>query len=248
MIDSDFGIPGRDPVPPHTPEHRRRILKEKGFEIGVVILLIIGGMSFLSWRSRHAELHANPAVSLAASAEVIEHAGLDLMGQGKAMGRRIVTLTQDLDVFLCGVELVGIEEDTPLETAIIWLAPAEGKWSPGESSLQAAVNRVAVLAQTLVPTSGEAFEKAVNTLTTIDNEGRVHDKGVAGTSDGWKLTYIAFRSFDDTATSPEPVLYLVLQRLSAASDTTLAEFNRTLYDAVDRGVAIKPALEAKTVH
>jgi hypothetical protein len=139
------------------------------------------------------------------------------------------------------VDLIGENEDTPLETAIIWLTPQPGAGEPSEHTLQAAVNGAGLVAQLLVRSSGLAFEKAAKTMERISDSPRPHNKGVGATDDGWKLTYITYASHDEGA-DPPPMLCLVLQRLSAGEDEALAAMNRTMYEALQAGRDIKTVL------
>ena len=54
-------------------------------------------------------------------------------------------------------------------------------------------------------------------MKPVTDTPRLHDKGVQQTSDGWKLTYVTYRSYDEQA-GPQPMLCYVLQRQSAAAD------------------------------
>jgi hypothetical protein len=232
-----------EPVPLPTPEHQKRITKQKWFEVILVVALIVGGAGYLGLRDFRQRHHVDPALGLAKSAAATERAGATAAGTSTLMGRQCLSLTQKLDTFDCHIDLVGEASDAPLETAIIWLTPLPGTSAPSAVALQKAVNTVGVFAQKLVGASTDALEKASNTMVSVSDTQRPHDKGVAGTSDGWKLTYVTYRTFDETA-APQPMLCLVLQRLSAASDPKLADFNRILYESIHRGDDVKAALLA----
>jgi hypothetical protein len=243
MPETRYGIPGVDPVPLPEPGHRRRITREKLFEVVSVILLIICGFGYLSYRNYRTHHHVEPATSLAESIRTIEATGAVADGQTTIHGLQFISFRQKLDPFACHIDLVGVASDAPLDAAVIWLTPNPGQWSPTEESLQIAVNSVGQIGQKLVTASSDAFEKAANTMTVVSDTARPHEKGVAGTSDGWKITYITYRSFDENS-EPQPVLFLILHRLSAASDDQHAELNRALYEAVEKGDDVKTALQA----
>ena len=243
MDESRYGIPRIDPVPLPTAEHQQKITRQKWFEIITVILLILAGTGFLAWRNNHTHTHLDANSTITESGEALESAGFEAEGTTSILNRQFATFHEKLDIFDCRIDLVGTGPDAPMETAIVWLTPIAGTWSPTAESLQAAVNRVGELGQTLVQTSGEALVTATSTLSSIRDVKRPHERGVAATSDGWKVTYVTYQGFDENA-SPEPVLVLILQKLSAGSDSELADFNRTLYQAVDDGMDIKTALKA----
>lgn len=238
-----YGIPGIDPVPRPEPEHQRRITRQKWFEIVIVVMLIAGGTSFLAWRNNHSHTHHDPATSMAESVHHIEAAGPARISDARILERRFISLQQPIDAFVCNVDLVASDEQAPLETAIVWLTPTADQWPPTSEALQYAVNRVGQLAQGVVSSTGEALLKASKTMSTIRDAPRPYDKGVAATSDGWKLTYITYHSFDENA-APQPALVLVLHRLAAASDPALADLNRELYKAIEAGHDVKTALRA----
>ena len=104
-----------------------------------------------------------------------------------------------------------------------------------------AVNAVADLGTRLVLHSDEAIQKALDTSVFERDADRPHDKGVAATQDGWKITYVVFKEFDESEEAL-PALTLVLQSLEAASDPKLADLNRALYRAVEAGEDARLAL------
>lgn len=243
MDESDFRVPPPGPVPLPTPDHQRRITRGKIFEIGVVVLLVITGVGYLAWREHAAHSRVDPARTLAESASVVQDEGGKASGTSTLFGRQVLSFSQTRDIFDYHVELMGKGPESPVETAIIWLSPAPGKWSPGKTSLQDAVNAVGELGQRLVHTSADALDKAVKTMEFVGGVKRPHDKGVAATSDGWKITYVTYRNFDEEK-DPQPVLYLILQRMSAGEDESLAVFNRTLYESVNEGIDLWTALRS----
>ncbi|MFA6239303.1 MAG: hypothetical protein WC655_00150 [Candidatus Hydrogenedentales bacterium] len=244
MTETRHGIPYPDPMPSPTPEHQRRISKQKWFEVATVLLLIAAGFGFLGWRDYRAHHRTEPAKSLEEASKAIESAGCAPAGTAKIFNRHFLSYRQQLEDFECHVNLVGVEPGLPLETAVIWLTPKAGQAPASEESLQKAVNSVGVLGQTLVASSSQALEAASKTMEFLSDAKRPHDKGVAGTTDGWKLTYVTYREYDADG-APEPVLCMVLQSLSAASESTLADFNRTMYEAIHQGVDVETALRAE---
>lgn len=229
------------PVPSPAPDHQKRISREKWFEVGVVVLCILAGVGYLMWRNSQGR-GADSSKSLTASIAAIQQAGGRATGDMVLLDRHFHTFRQEMTVFDCHIALVGTGGGAPLETAVIWLTPAPARWTPSPKIMQDAVNSVAALGQTLLYTTSEGLEKAAKTMVYVSDTRRPHDKGVAGTSDGWKITYVTYRSTNEGG-PPQPALYLVLQRLSAGSNPDLAELNRTLYEAVDKGQDILAALQ-----
>lgn len=233
-------IPG---IPRPTPEHQRKITRGKWFEILTVVVLIVLGTAFLYVRGQWAASQPEPAETVAASIAAVQADGAKPVGDAVFFNRHVWSYGKLLTGFVAHIDLVGAREETPLETAIIWLTPQPGTGDPSAQVLQAAVNAAGEIAYGLVHSSALAFEKAAKTMEFISDSPRPHDKGVGASDDGWKLTYITYRNHDDTA-APQPMLCLVLQRLSAGGDPALADMNRVLYDALQSGGDIKTALRA----
>lgn len=231
-------IPG---IPRPTPEHQRKITRGKWFEILTVVVLIVLGTVFLYVRGQWAAARPDPAASVAASIAAVQRGGAKAVGDTTLFNRHFWSFGKVLTGFAVHIDLVGEREDAPLETAIIWLTPQPGAGNPSAQVLQGAVNSAGEVAYSLVQSSALAFEKAAKTMEFISDSPRPHDKGVGASDDGWKLTYITYRNHDDTA-APQPMLCLVLQRLSAGGDESLAAFNRLLYEALQTGRNINTVL------
>lgn len=243
MTEEGVPTPYPGPLPLPTPEHQHRITRQKWFEIVTVVVLIAAGLGFLWWRDYRSHHRVDPALTMSESGRAIEDQGCGPSGKASIQGRQFWSFARRLDGFECHVDLIGVGADQPLETAVIWLTPLAGQESPSEESLQRVVNTVGHLGQTLVASSTQALETASKTMEWIGDAPRPHEKGVAGTKDGWKLTYVTYREHDDSEES-QPMLCLVLQRLTAASEPGLSELNRGLHQAVHEGVDIKTALQA----
>ncbi len=240
MSETQYGIPYPGPMPSPTPEHQRRIFKEKAFEIVTVVVLIIAGFSFLAWRNYQSN-QAAAALTINDVAAVIQDASLIPSGTTTLHARTFHGFTKPMGNFTCNVDLIGVGGDDPLETCILWLTPQAGEWPPAPEALQDVVNNVRQLAISILPASAQALEAAVTTSEFLSDAPRPHDKGVAATNNAWRLTYVTYRSFDETA-EPQPVLVLVLQRLSAGENPELGTMNRILFDAIQKGNDIKTAL------
>ena len=92
-----------------------------------------------------------------------------------------------------------------------------------------------------MPTSGQALEKAVSTVVPVHNDSAKFLKGVAQTATGWKVTYVAYRSYDETGTDV-PLVRVILQPLDAASDENWSGLNERIFEATNRGDTILPAI------
>lgn len=239
MPDTNYGIPYPGPMPVPTPEHQRKITREKWFEIITVISLIVAGASFLAWRN-YASTPPDPSRSLADSLQAIATAGYLPATNETFFGQQFRGFSKDIEGFTCQADLVAPAEAAPTDAVLISLVPAAGA-TPSPEALQFAVNAVASLAQTLVPSSGEALITASKTMEEALEVPRPFEKGVGATKDGWKLTYITYRSYDETGVPP-PMLHLVLHRLTAASDVAQADLNRRLYEALNQGRFVRDAL------
>ncbi|NUM52363.1 MAG: hypothetical protein HUU46_01845 [Candidatus Hydrogenedentes bacterium] len=247
MNEQDFRVSPPGPVPLPTPEHQRKITRNKWFEVITVCTMIIAGFGYLAWRNSGRLTSVDPARTLGDAVKAVEATveprGGSKFGQGGGLfGRRMVSFSYPMDLFECRVDLIGKDENSPLETAIIRLAPRGGEWDPSDAALLDAVNSVGELGQKLVRSTGEAMDKAANTMELVGDSARPHDKGVAATNDGWKVTYVTYRSFDEKADPPQPVLYYVIQRMSAGEDESIGELNRTLYEAIRQGADAKAAI------
>jgi hypothetical protein len=231
------------PPPEPDPDHNRRILKEKRFEILTVVGFIVLGTGFLMWRGVTPQIITDAPETFGESIETVQSVGLARGESVSLFGRNVVSFGQHMEGFDCSVDLFGVSDDRPLETALVWLTPVAAEWPPSEAEYQDAVNAVANIAVRLLPSSDDAIERAIETSVFERDADRPHDKGVAGTQDGWKVTYVVFREFDETS-DPKPALVLVLQSLDAGSDPNLEALNRELYRAVGAGEAVKPALKS----
>jgi len=245
MGEQDFRVSMEGPVPLPAPEHQRKITRNKWFEIVTVVLMIVIGAGYLSYRNSGGLRPADAVRTLDDAVKTVEETGASKHGQGEGVfGRRIVSFSQAVGIFERRVDLVGTDFGAPLETAIVSLVPLQGEWKPSDTALLDAVNGVGELGHQLVPSSAEALDKAVTTSESITDTPRPHDKGVAATDDGWKVTYVTYRNFDEEADPPQTVLYYVIQRMSAGEDPALGAFNRALYEAILEGDDAKGAVLA----
>lgn len=236
------GIPFPPEIPSPTPEHQRKITGQKRFEVALVVLLVVAGTAFLMWRNAHTATSTDPANSLEASANAMVGAGCKPSDRRILFHRPWLTFTRELNGLTCHINLGAKTDESPLETAVIWLTTAPGQSPLDGQALQNVVDSVVLLARNLVQSAPSAVDTAVKTSELITAGARSYDKGVGSTRDGWKVTYVTFRSFDETSPQRQPVLFLVLQRLSAASDEELAAFNQALHEAVVRGDDLEVAL------
>lgn len=242
MSDTNYGIPYPGAMPEPTPEHQQKITRQKWFEIATVIGLIVLGAGILAWRQAE-NRRPEPSTTLPDAAKAVEAAGYAAKAGGTAFGQQFLSFEKPLDDFRCTVDLAGASAAAPMDLCIVTLLPLPGKAVPAAEALQKAVNDVGILGQKLVRSSAEAFDRAAKAMKPVTDTPRLHDKGVQQTSDGWKLTYVTYRSYDEHAEA-QPMLCYVLQRQSTASDPALEGMNQALYAAVKAGSAPRAALEA----
>lgn len=246
MSEQDFRVPPIGPVPLPTPEHQRKIARNKWFEVVTVMLMIVVGFGYLAWRNSGRAASFNAAQTLEASISAVKADGATQLNSTTIGDRTMMSLSKKLVGFDCNVQLLAKSPDAPLETAIIWLAPPAGTFDPSEGTMLEAVNGVGELGYLLVPSSAEAMEKAVKTSEQIKDSPRPHQRGVAATNDGWKVTYVTYQNYDETANPPQAVLYYVIQRLSVGEDKSLGPFNRTLHEAIQQGTDAIQAIQLLT--
>ena len=248
MDEKDFRVPPAPTfgLPLPTPEHQRKITRNKWFEVVTVMLMIVIGFGYLAWRNSGRAASFNAAQTLEASISAMKEDGATQLSSTTIGNRTMASLSKKLAGFDCNVELLGKYPNAPLETAIIWLAPPAGTFSPSDSLMLEVVNGVGELGHKLVPSTAEAMEKAVKTSELIKDSPRPHQRGVAATNDGWKVTYVTYGNYDETASPPQAVLYYVIQRLSAGEDETLGPFNRALHEAILQGADAKQAIQLAT--
>ncbi len=228
------GLSGDKPLP--APEHQRRITKSKFFEISAVALMIVVGLTFVSVRNRAPD--DDVLASVVSLSNVAGANNYEFTGESSAFGRKFLGYQKEAGIFQTTLQLIANEESDALEAILIVVASPVGKAFPpdqvAESAIQASLDDITVLSGELHPTFVQAMETASKTMTA-GKDGVAHTKGVSQTSDGWKLTYIVYRGYEESG-SDIPLLLLLFQRLSAASDPELAEFNGIVFDAISRGI------------
>ncbi|MCC6153742.1 MAG: hypothetical protein IT367_08295 [Candidatus Hydrogenedentes bacterium] len=245
MDEKDFRVPTSPTfgLPLPTPEHQRKITRNKWFEVITVILMIVIGFGYLAWRNSGTVPPANASNTLQAAITAVKADGATQLTSTTIGDRTMVSLSKKLAGFDCNVEVLGKSPNEPLETAIIWLAPPPGAFSPSDSSMLEVVNGVGELGHKLVPSTADAMEKAVKTSELIKDAPRPHQRGVAATNDGWKVTYVTYQNYDETANPTQAVLYYVIQRLSAGEDESLGPINRALHKAILEGTNAVQAIQ-----
>ncbi len=250
MDEKDFRVPAAPsfglPLPQPTPEHQRKITRNKWFEVIMVMLMIVVGFGYLAWRNSGTVPPENASNTLQAAITAVKADGATQLTSTTIGDRTMASLSKKLAGFNCNVELLAKSPNEPLETAIIWLAPPAGTFNPSENTMLEVVNGVGELGHKLVPSTAEAMEKAVKTSEHIKDSPRPHQRGVAATNDGWKVTYVTYQNYDEAASPPQAVLYYVIQRLTAGEDESLGPFNRALHEAILEGADAKQAIQIVT--
>jgi len=226
-----------EPPPQPEPEHQRRINRGHWFERIAIAVVVFAGIAYLMWSGNEPQVETAAPETVDEATSLILAANYERASSGEVEGQSYLVLRRDLESFTTRIALLGKEPAEPLDTALIWLTLNSGD-DPAPGVFQDVVNTVAGLAQTLVPTSNEALETAISTITLETDTLRPHEKGVAQTKDGWKITYVTYREADVN----DVALVLVLQRLSVASDPAFALFHRHLFTAIKQGANLEDAL------
>lgn len=231
---STRGMSSEKPVP--DPEHQQRIKKSKGFEIAAVVVMILVGLTFVSIRGGTST--DDTSASLISVSNVIGAHDYEFSGESTLRGRKFLGYRKREGVFQKSIHLIANDESDALEAVLIVVAHPGGRPFPpdevAEAAIQESLGEVVRLSGEMIPSFFQALENAAMTMT----EGRVgvsHRKGVSQTGDGWKVTYVIYREYEETG-EDIPLLLFFYQRLSAASDPELAEFNGIVFEAINEGL------------
>jgi len=226
------------------PEHLDRLRKQKIFEIGIVVTLIVVGVVYLSTFAKQPIGESARSTDVAEYDSVIESRGYAHVSDISAGGKAIRSFRLRLDTIEHEVFLVAPTDSESVEAFILSASvPAGDEFPKGDAAndlVQKSFNLLGRLAESLLPTTKTALEKAI--ATTTPGKGKAaHEKGVAQTTDGWKVTYIMYRSYEDDG-SKIPLLLFIFQQLDAASNIENETFNRYLYAGVNDGKTIQAVM------
>ena len=237
-------MPSEKPAP--DPKHQRRIDKQKGFEIAAVIVTIIVGLGYFALSNRAPAGQGDGSDTVANLLHIITSNGYASEGESLILGKKFHSYRRQDGVLQNTIDLIEDVETESVEAILIVVGHPGGETFPpdkvAEAATQDALDTMVQFGEALVPSSTPALRKAAATMSPA-KRGLMHNKGVAQTSDGWKVTYIAYREYEEDGEAV-PLLLFLYQRLSAASSPGLAGFNRVLYDAINAGEDPKSRLLA----
>ncbi len=235
-------MPSDKPAP--DPEHQHRINRQKGFEIGTVIILIAVGVGYFAISNRASQGRADGPITMSSVSNVVFAHDFEPTGESSILDRRFLSFSREEPILRTSLDIISGEDDEEVEALLIVVSHPGGKPFPSddiaERAIQEGLDEMSDLGQGLIPSSHTALQKAVITMSA-GKEGLLHNKGVAQTSDGWKITYITYREYEETG-EDIPLLLFPYQRLSAASDPERSEFNRVLYESINAGTDAKAGL------
>ena len=237
-------MPSEKPAP--DPEHQHRINRQKGFEIGTVIILIVVGVGYFAIRNRVPQGRVDGPVTMSSVSNIVFAHDFEPTGESSILSHRFRSYSREEPILRTSLDIISEEDDEAVEALLIVVSHPGGKPFPSddvaERAIQEGFDEMSDLGERLIPSSRSALQKAVITMTS-GKEGLLHNKGVAQTSDGWKITYITYREYEETG-EDIPLLLFLYQRLSAASDPERGEFNRVLYESINAGTDAKSGLRA----
>ncbi len=242
---TDEGIPPEALEPPPKvemePEHRRTVIREKAFEIVVAVTLIVSFVGFMMWQNAYPGTDGPTPATLGEAVDAIQSAGFDAAGQEELFDLQFVSSVRSIDSFDLHLDLAATDVTMPINTALVWLTPKPGDWPPSDTAFRGAVDAISDIAVWLAPGAGDGLDTAVRTMTNEVVTPRPHRKGVAGTADGWKITYITY-SIADPDNPSLPALVLAMQPLSVASNPAYEKLGLAIHTALREGADVKAAL------
>ncbi|PCJ65717.1 MAG: hypothetical protein COA73_02130 [Candidatus Hydrogenedentota bacterium] len=230
--------------PEPDPEHQGRINKQKLFESGTVIVLIILGLGYFSISNRDPKLTSGTIATVPMVADALLGHGYESVEVADIFSRNFQTFKTKTSVLHYEVDVISSSKSDEVQALIMAVTlPADTPFPPddvAEKSIQQSFDAMVDLGDALLPGARGALEKAAATVTT-GNGRRLHIKGVAQTSGGWKVTYIAYREYESDG-DVIPLLLFIYQRLSDASTPEAEAFSQVLHKAVNNGTDIKTTL------
>lgn len=238
------GMPSEKPVP--DPEHQHRIKRQKIFEIGAVMVMIVVGVGYFAISNRASQSRTVGPITMSSFSNIVFANDFEATGDTSILGHRFRSYSREEPILWTSLDIISAEDDEAVEALLIVVSHPGGTPFPtdevAERAIQEGLDEMADLCEHLIPSSNLALQKAVITMSA-GKEGVLHNKGVAQTSDGWKVTYITYREYEETG-EDIPLLLFLYQRLSAASDPELGDFNRVLYESINSGTDAKAGLRA----
>lgn len=230
-------------------DQQQTINRQKYFEIATVIILIIVGFGYLAISTGRSPDAGDGTTTITNHTAILLSDGYDQAESTRAMGQRFHSFRLRGDTLLTSVDLVSADDGERTQLIIFSVGLPSEKAMPSDDEaatmVQEAFDAVAELGERLVRQSTQGLSKAVNTTVAVTNDDTRFHKGVAQTSSGWKITYVAYREVDEEGDTI-PLLLFIYQRLDAASDPALEPFNHVLFSAANDGKNIRQAMMSES--
>jgi hypothetical protein len=227
------------------PDHLERLRKQKIFEIGIVVTLIIVGVVYLSAFSKRPSGPNARSTSIDEFSTVIDSRGYELVSESNSEEKQFHSYQRSFGILQHDLHVIAPTQSDQVEAFTISASVPAGEQYPqaqqADDATQKSFNSIVNLAESLLPTSTDALKKAAATVTEGKGSTR-HEKGVAQTTDGWKVTYIMYRKAEDDG-SEIPLLLFLFQRLDAASNPDNESFNRVLFNGIGNGKPIQSIID-----
>lgn len=227
------------------PDHQQSINRQKYFEIATVITLIIVGFGYLAISIGRRPDAGDGTATISNHTAILLSDGYEQVESTRAMDQRFHSFRLQDETLLTSIDLVSADEGDRTQVIIFSVGLPSEKTMPSvevaAKMVQDAFDSIADLGERLVHDSTLGLSKAVKTTVVVTNDDTRFHKGVAQTSSGWKITYIAYREVDGEGDTI-PLLLFIYQRLDAASDPALESFNHILFSAANDGKNIRQAM------
>lgn len=222
-------------------EHRININRQKFFEIATIIVLIIVGFGYFAISTGRTAPRGNGSTTVTNLSAILLAENFEQRDTSTAFRRRFHSFHAQDGILRTTINLISAEDSDQTEAIIFAAGLPAGEPFPSdkvaEKAVQHTFDEITRLGELLMPSSTQGLSKAVNTTVPVSSGKIKFRKGVAQTNSGWKITYIAYREYEQND-AHVPLLLFIYQRLDAASDPSLKDFNQVLFTAANNGADI----------
>ncbi len=227
-------------------EHQLNISRQKFFEVSAVVVMIIVGFGYFAISKGRTEANATGSTTVTDLSAILRAENFEERDSSTALDQTFHQFLLGNAILQTSVSLVSDEGSEQTYAILISAGLPAGKTFPpddiAEKAIQDTFDEIADLGELLVPSSTQGLSKAVHTTVPVSNGSTRLRKGVAQTSSGWKITYIAYRAMEENEVEM-PLLLFIYQRLDAASDPSRQNFNQVLFTAANEGANILRAMQ-----
>lgn len=226
-------------------EHQGNINRQKFFEIATVIVLIIVGFGYFAISNGRTFNQASGSTTTPDLSAILRSENFVSEDAFNALGKTVHSFHAQGDLLYTSIDLIAENGSDETEAIIVVADLPAGTPFPSDDitghAVQETFDEITRLGELLIPSSTQSLSKAVSTTVPVSNGSTRFHKGVAQTNSGWKITYIAYRAYEENG-KDIPLLLFIYQRLDAASDPTQESFNQILFNAANNGVNIRQAI------